>query len=105
MGGGGILAWRYEKAQQTIKVLEEGDAVLGQIVEVYQNLAVQINGRNPWTVVYRYAVDRQEYGGKVTTLSQPDLRQEPRKGVYVLYSGAKPEQSTIYPHPYGYYGV
>jgi hypothetical protein len=105
VGGGGILAWRYEKAQQTIKVLEEGDAVLGQIVEVYQNLAVQINGRNPWTVVYRYEVDRQEYGGKVTTLSRPDLRQEPGKGVYVLYSGARPEQSTIYPHPYGYYGV
>ena len=105
VGGGGILIWRYERAQQTVKVLEEGDAVLGKIAEVYQNWNVQINGRHPWTVVYRYAVSGQEYGGKVTTLSRPDLGQQPGKGVYVLYSGAKPAQSTIYPHPYGYYGV
>ena len=105
VGGSGILIWRYERAQQTVKVLEEGGAVLGKIVEVYQNWNVQINGRHPWTVAYRYEVDRQEYVGKVTTLSWPDLRQEPGKGVYVLYSGAKPEQSMIYPHPYGYYGV
>ena len=105
VGGGGILIWRYERARQTVKVLEEGDAVLGKIVEVYQNWNVEINGRHPWTVVYDYGVSGQEYGGKVTTLSRPDLQQEPGKGVYVLYSRVKPEQSTIYPYPYGYYGV
>jgi len=104
-GGTGLLVWRYQQAQQVEQVLREGEAVLGEIAQVYQNLHVQVNGRNPWTVAYRYQVAGESYEGKVTTLMRPDLRQQPGKGVYVLYWPDKPGQSTIYPHPYGYHGV
>ena len=105
VGGGAVLIWRYEKARQTIQILRAGEAALGEILEVYQNFHVQVNGRHPWTVVYRYEVDGRMVGGKVTTLSRPDLAQQPWKAVYVLYSPGRPEQSTTYPHPYGYYGI
>jgi hypothetical protein len=105
LGGGAVLIWRYEKAQETVEVLREGEATLGEIVEVYQNFHVQVNGRYPWTVVYRYEVNGQGYTGKVTTLSRPDLSQQPGKGVYVLYALSDPGQSTTYPYPYGYYSV
>ena len=45
------------------------------------------------------------YGGKVSTLSRPDLSQQPGRPAYVLYMAGDPEQNSIYPNPYGYYGV
>ena len=105
VGGGGLMIWRYEQARQTVEVLKDGEAVLGEIVGVHQNLHVRVNGRNPWTVAYRYDVQGRTYGGKVTTLSRPDLGQQPGTGVYVLYSATEPEESTTYPNPYGCYGI
>jgi membrane protein implicated in regulation of membrane protease activity len=100
-----MLLWRYREAQQTVEVLREGEAALGEIVSVYQNYHVQVNGRYPWSIVYRFEVSGSEYEGKVNTLSQPDLSQRPGKAVYVLYSRGEPGRNTIYPHLYGYYGI
>ena len=106
LGGGlALLIWRYQQAQITAVVLRDGQAALGEIVVVHQNLQVRINGRHPWTVRYSFEAGGQAYRGSVTTLSQPDLRQQPGKGVYILYQPDNPQQNTIYPHPYGYYGV
>jgi hypothetical protein len=97
--------WRYRQAKQMVTVLREGDAALGQIVNVYQNYHVRVNGRYPWSVLYRFEVSGRGYEGKVTTLSRPDLSQLPGKPVYVLFSPDEPERNTVYPHPYGYYGL
>ncbi len=99
-----ILLWRYRMAQRTLKVLEQGEIVEGEIVSVAQSYHVQVNARYPWTVQYQYGVSGRQYRGKVTTLSRPDLSQHPGRPVYVLYMGDNPAQSTIYPSPYGYYG-
>ncbi|MCJ7626238.1 MAG: hypothetical protein MUO76_22335, partial [Anaerolineaceae bacterium] len=103
--GIGLHIWRYQKAGRVVEILRGGDAVLGEITDVYPNLQVQVNGRHPWTVVYRYDVAGQRYDGKMTTLIRPDLRQQPGKRVYVLYSPGEHAQSTLYPYPYGYHGV
>jgi membrane protein implicated in regulation of membrane protease activity len=100
-----VLIWRYTEARNMVEVLRTGDAVRGEIVEVYQSFHVQINGRHPWTVVYRFQADGQEYGGKVTTLSRPDLSRQPGRPVYVIHARRAPQQNTIYPRLYGYYGV
>lgn len=100
-----LLVWRAQAAQRTAEVLRAGEPVLGQIVSVQQNYHVRVNGRYPWSIVYRFAVMGREYEGKASTLSQPDLSQQAGQPVYVLYARGNPEQSTIYPHPYGYYGV
>lgn len=102
--GCGLVVWRYREAQQTVALLREGRSVLGEMVDVYQNLSVRVNGRHPWTAEYRYAVDGRPYEGKVVTLVRPDLRQQAGKGVYVLYQPGEPARSTIYPHPYGHHG-
>jgi hypothetical protein len=104
-GGGALLIWRYGQAQATVELLREGEAALGEIVEIYQNYQVQINGRYPWTLAYRYEVEGREYDGRVTTLTRPDLRQQPGVTAYVLYAQDDPQQSTVYPHPYGYHSV
>jgi membrane protein implicated in regulation of membrane protease activity len=105
--GAGIpmLVWRYQMAYRTVEVLEQGEATVGEIVDVYQNYQVRVNGRYPWTVQYRYEVGGREYSGRVTTLSRPDLSQQPGRPVYVLHMQDDPGQSTLYPSPYGYYGL
>ncbi len=100
-----ILVWRYQVAHRTVEVLEHGEATVGEIVSVHQNYHVRVNGRYPWTVQYRYEVYGREYGGRVTTLSRPDLSEQPGTPVYVLHMRDDPGQSTIYPSPYGYYGL
>jgi hypothetical protein len=106
LGGGiGIMVWRYRVSDRTVNLLQEGDAGVGDIVSVSMNYQLTINGRHPWTVEYDYEVDGALYGGKVTTLSTPDLSQQSGSPVYVLYMPDDPAQSTIYPSPYGYYGL
>ena len=100
-----ILVWRYRMAQRTVEVLERGEAALGEIVSVHQNTQVQINGRHPWTVAYRFDARGRQVDGQTTTLSRPDLSQQPGRPVYVLYMWEGPDQNTIYPSPYGYYGL
>lgn len=104
-GGAAALIWRYQEAHKTGEVLREGEAVLGEIETVHQNLYVSVNNRHPWTITYWFEVHGQEYRGKVTTLSQPDLGQRPGKEVYVLFQPENPDQNMIYPHPYGYYSI
>jgi hypothetical protein len=106
LGSGiGLLIWCYQKARQMEQILRGGDTTLGEITDVYPNMHVQVNGRHPWTVQYRYEVAGQRYEGKMTTLIRPDLRQQPGKRVYVLYSSGENTNSTLYPYPYGYHGV
>jgi hypothetical protein len=100
-----LLVWRYQTARRTIEVLRLGQASQGEIVSVHQDYRVRVNGRHPWRLTYRFEVNGRQYDGQVTTLSQPDLNQQPGKPVYVLYMGNNPEQNTLYPSPYGYYGL
>jgi hypothetical protein len=103
--GAGLLIWRYQYAQQTVAILRDGQAALGEIVNVAKNYNVQINNRYTWVIYYRFKLHRQIFSGKVNTLSRPDLSQQPGKSVYVLYSQDQPEKSTLYPSPYGYFGL
>lgn len=105
LGGGILLTLRLQNAQQTVSVLRGGEAVLGEITDVYENIHVQVNGRFPWTILYRFKLDGREYANKVTTLSRPGWQQQPGKTVYVLYMPDQPEVNTIYPNPYGYLEV
>jgi hypothetical protein len=100
-----LMVWRYRQAKEMAEVLRTGLSVLGEIVSVSQNYAIQVNGRFPWSIVYRFRVAGREFEGKVSTLSAPTLGQQAGRPVYVLYDRDDPARNTIYPHPYGYYGV
>jgi hypothetical protein len=105
VGGGGLCYWRYSHARQMVDLLRDGQAALGEITHVAQNYHVRVNGRYPWMIEYRFNVHGKNYQDKLSTLSQPDLSQQPGKVVYVLYQQDDPEKSTWYPSPYGYYGL
>ncbi len=103
--GGILFFWRYENARQLVSILRDGQAALGEITQVAQNFHLRVNGRYPWVIQYRYKVHGKNHEGKVSTLSQPDLNQQPGKPVYVLYQLTSPDKSTLYPSPYGYFGL
>jgi len=97
--GVGLFQWRYRLAQQGVKVLREGEATHGQIIELRENEAVEVNGRHPWTIQYQFQVDGLAHAGQHTTLNPPDERLQVGQTVCVLYLPAAPEFSSIYPHP------
>jgi hypothetical protein len=97
--GAVIFNQRLQKARLTVKVLREGQAVLGQVTSVDMNYNVRVNGRNPWIIQYSYQVAGKTYQGEVTTLNHPNPSLQGGKAVYVLYLPETPEQNALYPHP------
>jgi hypothetical protein len=100
--GAPLMAWRVRTARSAEEVLRTGTAAVGEILEVYENLAVRVNGRHPWAIIYRFEVQGEAYEGKVSSLIRPEASQEPGRPTYVLYVPADPRKNTIYPNPYGY---
>jgi hypothetical protein len=92
-----ILIWRYQKAQQMLNVLRMGEPVLGAIVDITENIAVEVNGRHPWTITYGFEVNGQKYEGRTTTLRPVGFTHQVGQPVYVLYLPDDPTQNTIYP--------
>lgn len=92
-----ILIWRYNKAQQTLNVLRLGEPVMGSIVDIHENVAVEVNGRHPWTITYGFAVDGEEYEGQTTTLRPVGFTHHVAQPMYVLYLPDDPTQNTVYP--------
>lgn len=96
---GAALAWRYQIASKTVRVLQAGEAARGEILATEINYSVRVNGRSPWTISYRFQVFGRDYSGAVTTLNTPGSQLQPGRAVYVLYLPDTPENNTIYPHP------
>jgi len=97
--GGGVLIWRYQETQKVVKVLREGEATLGQIVDIQENYSVSVNGRHPWIIRYQFQANGQGQEGQVTTLNQPGQQLQEGKAVRVLYLQTAPQWNSIYPHP------
>jgi hypothetical protein len=98
-GGGGLFYWRYGEAQKAVRVLREGEAVLGQITGVEQNLNVRVNGRYPWAISYAFQAGGRDYAGRVSTLNPPGPRLQAGQSAYVLYLPSAPDANGLYPHP------
>lgn len=97
--GGGLFAWRYQIANKVVRVLRDGEQTEGRITSVQENLSVNINGRHPWIIRYKYQLREQTYGGDVQTLNPPGQQLQAGKLARILYLPANPEASSIYPHP------
>jgi hypothetical protein len=98
-GGGYLGHQRYQQAQQQLHVLQVGADTVGEITELEVNASVQVNGRNPWTVTYRYSVEGVEYEGSLSTLNIPGTELAPGNPITVLYLEDTPEISGLYPRP------
>ncbi|PKO12615.1 MAG: hypothetical protein CVU39_23305 [Chloroflexi bacterium HGW-Chloroflexi-10] len=97
---GCILAYTlYQEKQKIVNVLINGEAVLGKIVEVEENLMVTVNNRHPWNISYQFRYNGTDYEGSVTTLQVPGAGQQSGKAAYILYTPTDPKQNALYPHP------
>ena len=97
-----VFYLRYKHARQTVDILRNGQAALGEITSLTQNYHVRVNNRYPWVIQYQFKALGQSYQGKLSTLSQPDLSEGPGTPIYILYQQDDPQKSTLYPSPYGY---
>jgi len=98
-GGAAVLVWRYQEKSRVVEVLRTGEAVLGEVADVEENVTVQVNNEHLWTVNYRFRARGQTYTGQVTSLRKPGGELQPGKPVYVLYMLDDPRVNAIYPHP------
>lgn len=100
LGGGlGVAYWRYQMAHNALKVLRHGQSTRGEITSVEPNYNVRVNGRNPWTIGYRFTLDGKEYTGTVNTLNTPNPQVAPGNPTAILYLSDDPKYNGIYPHP------
>jgi hypothetical protein len=99
----GIGLWlfipRYQDTQMVVRVLREGEATRGEVIDLQEDTSVSINDRHPWIIRYQFSVNGQSQEGKVTTLNPPGQPLQVGKAVCVLYLPAAPQWSSIYPHP------
>jgi hypothetical protein len=98
IGGIGFY-YRYKQASSTVQVLQQGEPIRGQLTSIERDFTVQVNGRNPWILRYRFDFNDQTYQGKVTTLNDPDSKLRAGSPICVLYLLSNPEQNAMYPHP------
>ena len=96
LGGGGLVAWRYQTARRVEQALAEGPAALGEITSVEQNYSVTINGRSPWIIAYRFQAGGQEYTGSLQSLDPPGPRFQAGVPAYVVYNQDDPRLNTLY---------
>jgi hypothetical protein len=98
-GGGAVLYWRYQVAQDSVNVLKLGQAKEGEITALEPNYSVRINGRTPWNIRYTFSVDGKDYEGSTSTLNDPSYFMQAGSPAVVLYLPEKPESNQLYPHP------
>jgi hypothetical protein len=97
--GIGLFLRRLSEARMTLRVLREGEAVRGEIVEVVENYSVRINGRHPWDIEYAFEAAGQTHRGRTRTLTPPGRRLQPGSPAFVLVLPGAPQHSALYPRP------
>jgi hypothetical protein len=98
-GGAALLRTRYGEMQKLVNVLRHGQPTRGQIVSAEANYNVEVNGRNPWSIAYRFHLNERDYTGKVSTLNAPGPQLQPGRAATILYLPELPELNALYPHP------
>ncbi len=97
--GGWLFIGQFKDAQKQVDALRTGEATRGRITEVREDLTVQVNGRNPWSIRYQFEVNGHSYEGEVSTLNSVGEQLREGKTAWVLYLPTAPQWSSIYPHP------
>ena len=95
--GGVMLYMGIKEGLGKIHPYEQGKATVGEVTEIYRDTSVEVNGRNPWAVLYQFEAGGSVYEGKVTTWKYAPKIQSPGNRVYILYISDDPDQSVIYP--------
>ncbi len=95
--GVGMLYFGIKQARGKIRPYEHGQATVGEVIDIYRDYSISVNGRNPWAILYSFDVHGQPYEGKVTSWKYSPKTQAAGNKVYVLYMTDDPDQNVIYP--------
>jgi hypothetical protein len=93
------LLQRGQIMQNTVRVLQHGIPVRGEILDVEENTMVTVNNRHPWKITYQFSHNDNWLQGEISTLNPPGMNLQPEKPVCVLYLPDQPGLNTLYPHP------
>jgi hypothetical protein len=95
----GFYLFRYGRTQATgiLRALRKGTAVEGKIVEVRLDATTEVNGRNPWKLVYQFPVGESLCEGSVTSFDSTVGGRSSGQSIWVLYVPEAPEKCTLYP--------
>ena len=96
IAGLAVLAYGRRSQNRRLRALIDGVAAAGQVVDVYVDQSVQVNGRSPWRVVYTFVVDGIHHEGGAHTFT-PDEDYAPGVPVFVVYVADDPGQNSLYP--------
>ncbi len=95
--GGGLLYYGLRQAYSKIRPYEHGLAVEGEILEIFRDPSIEVNGRNPWAVTYLYTVNGEPREGRTLTWKHAPKLLSAGDKVHVLYLPEDPDQSVLYP--------
>jgi hypothetical protein len=95
--GGALAYFGIRQGLSTIRPFVHGQPAIGEVIEIFRDRSVSINGRNPWGIIYTFKVHGRHYEGKVLSWKHAPQTQAVGNRVYVLYMPDDPDQNVIYP--------
>jgi len=96
----GYFIWKNaeKKIKLQVKALQDGDAVEGQIADVYRDTTITVNGRNPWALVYAFETNSgQLLEGTISSWDRSLTMRSPGDKTWVVYVPLQPEVNSIWP--------
>ena len=95
--GGGLLVFGIRHGISKIRPYELGQAVIGEVTDIYRDTSIIVNGRNPWQIVYEFDAGGLPYEGKALTWKNAPRTQAVGNRIFVLYMVDDPSQNVLYP--------
>ena len=95
----GVVLWvvGLKRAKRRMSALESGEAVLGRVLSVSQDEAVQKHGRHPWRIAVAYETPRGEYVGEVTAWDPAQAGRRSGDPLWIVYVKQEPDLFAIWP--------
>ncbi len=96
----GIPVWIKGRKMALAKLaaLERGRGARAQVVDVWRDTSVTINGRNPWAIEYSFeTAEGTVVKGKAQAWDASNADRRPGQPLWVVYLPEDPEQNAIWP--------
>jgi hypothetical protein len=97
-GVAGLLLWMIGRAQRALaeRVFRDGAEVSGEVVRVFRDHAVRMNGKNPFRVVYTFMAEGKPRSGTATFWDDEPPRVEVGERVTILHAPSSPSRSVLW---------
>lgn len=95
--GAGMFGSAYLSNRREIRAFRDGTPTKGLIVKRGLNHSTEVNGKNPFEIVWEFQIDGTNYKGKLSNMHAELLnRAFPEEEVTVLYDPRDPKINTVW---------